>query len=117
TEESMTLDATPALVALTNSALVRLLDADAALEGTVAESFLQALCRNADVASSYGRYVQRYLPLTRRLQEARGYGLEGDAEPEISMDGPQLLAWTRNNRQDAFNEFQGVHVSSSQTAH
>lgn len=50
-----------------------------------------------DLKGSFERYVAAYKQLDSQLQQTRGYGLEGDEEPEMKIPVDQLTQWLSEN--------------------
>jgi hypothetical protein len=64
-----------------------------------------------DVVQALHDYRTRYRELNRRLREHRGYGLDGDAEPEVAMAATEVLPWLQQHRPAVLDELLVEHFS------
>ena len=106
-DETFTLAAAPVLSQLPDEVLDELLQEFGATctETSVSGPVLQALESDVAIRAAVDRYNAAYGRVNDRLLDARGYGFDGDAEPEVQVDIHPLLTWAADNRPDVTNEF------------
>lgn len=103
TQCTLTADISEGLLALSETALKDILLADGCVEDSnVANRLLCAVKGDKQLQASYAEYASEYAALNSRLLEHRGYGLDGDEEPEVTIQVAELLAWAHRFKPRAF---------------
>lgn len=96
TQCTLEVDVSEGLHALSGATLKDILVADGAIQDSdVGNRLIKAVKGNKQLQASYAEYASEYADLNSRLLEHRGYGLDGDEEPEVTLKVDELLAWTQ----------------------
>lgn len=95
-DEDLTFDISDVLKKLSADQLCDLqqeLDDEGRIQDPNLVNVLLQASKDPAVMRTYADYAHHYCAVSGRLREHRGYGLEGDEEPEMVLPLAELMAW------------------------
>lgn len=100
-DESITVDIQKGLARLKGEELIEILSDDGAVRtDSSLYRIIHALTKVSEqLGAMFKRYVAEHQRVSSKLLDTRGYGLDGDGEPEMTVLAiGQLRSWMRENK-------------------